>query len=164
MDDNRSWRNHLIVNLNRRGLTDKQIGDILLEVQSHIDETGETPEQAFGTPEEYACSRSMEPHSSRWKNPQVLWSYMFTLLGAAIMIGGAFMAGTHISRPLTIVSILVGFAFMILATRIMPKRKGPIDPVTGTSLMPNNNRLAIMLGIAILCIFGLISLLVILIL
>lgn len=45
----------LAMGLRQRKLSEDRIADVLREVQSHLQETGQRPEEAFGSPKEYAA-------------------------------------------------------------------------------------------------------------
>lgn len=49
-----TYLENLAAHLQRRGVGDKRIRDIAAEAESHLVESGEAPEEAFGTVEEYA--------------------------------------------------------------------------------------------------------------
>jgi hypothetical protein len=44
----------LALGLRQRKLSEDQVADLLRELQSHLQETGARPEEAFGSPKEYA--------------------------------------------------------------------------------------------------------------
>ncbi|WP_211880418.1 HAAS signaling domain-containing protein [Pseudarthrobacter albicanus] len=44
----------LALGLRQRKLSENQVADVLRELQSHLQETGARPEDAFGSPKEYA--------------------------------------------------------------------------------------------------------------
>src|SRR5699024_8767497 len=50
------YQRSLLVELHRRDVPGPRIGDILAEVDSHVAETGETPNDAFGPPKKYAAT------------------------------------------------------------------------------------------------------------
>lgn len=52
------WRNRLILELRRQDVSGATIGDIVLEAESHVSESGESPHSAFGDPSEYARLRA----------------------------------------------------------------------------------------------------------
>jgi hypothetical protein len=45
----------LALGLRQRKLSEEQVADVLRELQSHLQETGQRPEDAFGSPKEYAA-------------------------------------------------------------------------------------------------------------
>ncbi|MGY1595023.1 hypothetical protein ACI79D_23865 [Geodermatophilus sp. SYSU D00708] len=49
-----AWCDDLLLRLRMLDVPGSRIGEVLAEVQSHVAETGENPQQAFGTPKEYA--------------------------------------------------------------------------------------------------------------
>lgn len=52
-----SWRDKATLELRTKNVPGDQIGDILTEVETHLDETGESPEDAFGEPGAYVSER-----------------------------------------------------------------------------------------------------------
>lgn len=53
------WRDDLILRLRMKDVPGETIGDILFEADAHLRETGERPEDAFGSPKAYATERAM---------------------------------------------------------------------------------------------------------
>ena len=51
---NEEFLSQLVENLQRRGLADQRINDIVSETENHLDESGEDPLAAFGPVEQYA--------------------------------------------------------------------------------------------------------------
>jgi len=49
-----SWCDDLLLCLRAREVPGARIGEVLAEVQSHVAETGEAPQEAFGSPRDYA--------------------------------------------------------------------------------------------------------------
>jgi hypothetical protein len=45
----------LALGLRQRKLSEEQVADVLRGLQSHLQETGQSPEEAFGSPKEYAA-------------------------------------------------------------------------------------------------------------
>jgi len=45
----------LAMGLRQRKLSEEQVADVLRELQSHLQETGQRPEETFGSPQEYAA-------------------------------------------------------------------------------------------------------------
>src|SRR5699024_9383196 len=155
----------------RLGLSDAEVGDVLLEVQSYIDETGEPPEEAFGTPEDYARSRAIDPqpYPSIRESPRRKLQLVLLVIGGILLIGSPVAESVFfedIPRFLPAFGILVGFAIMYVSLRLTPlsARKGPVDPVSGRSLMPDNSRKVLAFSILIFLVLGIISIVVNLIL
>lgn len=53
-----SWRDKAILELRTKNVPGHEIGDILSEVEIHVQETGESPDDAFGDPVVYARERA----------------------------------------------------------------------------------------------------------
>jgi len=53
-----SWRDKAILELRMKNVPGHEIGEILSEVETHVEETGETPDDAFGDPVIYARERA----------------------------------------------------------------------------------------------------------
>jgi hypothetical protein len=89
------WRDDLIYQLRLRGIPGDTIGDILLEVEQHIRETGETPEEAFGPSKTYAERRSSAiPATGDHKEDVNLVSQIIVPgLGGFLLATGAFELG-----------------------------------------------------------------------
>lgn len=58
LDGHTKWRDALLFQLRMKDVPGDRIGDILLEVESHLRETGESPENAFGDAKAYANERA----------------------------------------------------------------------------------------------------------
>lgn len=52
-----TWRDKAILELRMKGVPGEEIGEILTEVETHLQESGESPEDAFGDPVAYARDR-----------------------------------------------------------------------------------------------------------
>lgn len=52
------WRDSLVYHLRMKDVPGDKIGDILLEADAHLRESGETPEDAFGDARRYADTRT----------------------------------------------------------------------------------------------------------
>jgi hypothetical protein len=86
LEQHRKWREDLILQLRMADVPGDRIGDILLEADAHLRETGETPAEAFGNPKEYARLRS-EAEQNDEDDPAML-----RLLGIAV----AAFSGTYL--------------------------------------------------------------------
>ncbi|MDQ3525931.1 MAG: hypothetical protein M3451_12880 [Chloroflexota bacterium] len=81
------WRDDLILQLRLKNVPGDRIGDILLEIVSHLAESGEAPDDAFGEPKHYAESRAV----SRSKSQEDTRNVIIVALGAGI---GGFLAAS----------------------------------------------------------------------
>lgn len=86
------WRDKLILALRLKDVPGTTIGEILAEVEAHVAETGETPEQAFGSPRDYARLRA-EDVEKLPSHPKLGMTVRDTVLWILCGIGG-FISGT----------------------------------------------------------------------
>ena len=141
-----AWRNSLIVQLNRQGFTGNQIGDVLKEIQSYIDETGESPEEAFGDPKVYARDRSIAPQRRPigWREPRTILQFAGIIIAGCLMVGGSILIMLGRTWPFDIPAtsgVVAGSLLIILISMATP-RGGIRDPQTGQSMMQNNDSIA----------------------
>ncbi len=61
----KAWEEAFILELRLREITGDGIGDALSVVRSHCAESGETPSEAFGSPQEYARALEFAPHRQK---------------------------------------------------------------------------------------------------
>jgi HAAS len=73
--DRERYLSDLTAQMQRRGVADNRIADIIAEVESHLVESGESPADAFGPAEEYAEkmatfweNKAEEPADTLWHN------------------------------------------------------------------------------------------------
>lgn len=90
------WRDDLIYHLRLQDLSGDQIGDILLEVEEHTSESGESPEEAFGPAKAYAESRSSAIPASENDDEDVnlIAQILVPGLGGFLLATGAFELGS----------------------------------------------------------------------
>lgn len=110
------WFNELVSELRIHSVTGPAIGDVIAEAEAHLAETGEKPQEAFGTPRDYAARLSLPIDASQQITPRMLTRLIF---GAAAGFTGALwlvpfgMAGVRRDQaaalPLGMVISLVGF-------------------------------------------------------
>ncbi len=88
-----AWRNALVAQLRSRDLPDEQIDDILLEVEEHLRDTGETPQEAFGEPPAYVDALvGKAPGMTSRIDPDFLQPVVITLVtvfGIVLLASGA---------------------------------------------------------------------------
>jgi uncharacterized membrane protein YiaA len=96
LDQHRKWRDELVYHLRMADVPGDRIGDILLEVESHIAETREEPGDTFGSPKEYAKSRAgvlpSKPDEEH-EDLGVLMIALFAFVGSFTFVSGALAAG-----------------------------------------------------------------------
>ncbi|PJJ55427.1 hypothetical protein [Compostimonas suwonensis] len=64
-DEVRRYTNRLVFELRLRDVPGEVIGDAVAQVESHVADTGESPESAFGRPRDYARSWAAPRHPVR---------------------------------------------------------------------------------------------------
>jgi hypothetical protein len=92
-----TYQQQLILALRLKDVPGERIGEIVAEVESHVAETGEDPNEAFGSPRHYAASLGDE------HRPPPRW---FTVLS----IGGSAVAGWLVTQG--ILAVLLGRTHM----------------------------------------------------
>lgn len=60
-DSRTAWTKHFVDELQLRHVDQKEIDTALESVREHLDDSGETPDDAFGDPREYAASLKPRP-------------------------------------------------------------------------------------------------------
>jgi hypothetical protein len=74
--------------LRQRKLSEDQVADVLRELQSHLQETGERPENAFGSPKEYVERFPMGSTVSRGSRVAYLAAaVLMILIGVKVFTG-----------------------------------------------------------------------------
>ncbi|GAA2338773.1 hypothetical protein GCM10009854_13880 [Saccharopolyspora halophila] len=83
----KDYRQDLLVALRLHEISGERVGEVLAEVEAHVDETGEDPVEAFGTPREYArqVAAQLDPDTGK---PSAVWT-----LGAALLVGALTLLG-----------------------------------------------------------------------
>lgn len=87
------WRDDLITQLRLKDVPGDQIGDILLEVDSHLSDTGETPEEAFGSARKYAKTRVVVKPASPERDIDLISLILIPGIGGFLLATGAFDLG-----------------------------------------------------------------------
>ncbi|MGD8148975.1 hypothetical protein [Ornithinimicrobium sp. Y1694] len=76
------WRDDFIVELRLRDVDGPTIGDALMTVETHVSESGESAQDAFGDPRAYARELAPEGDPSRWPvTPLFVVANLLGLLG-----------------------------------------------------------------------------------
>lgn len=164
-----AWCDDLLLRLRMRDVPGPRIGEVLAEVQSHVAETGEHPQAAFGTPKEYAAdvaaALGIVPaglwatlrHGLRWRDAVLavavglaafslaegLWS-----LGA----GTSSLFGLPAWVVCTIAALVLAActARFVVAARHEPDGDPVLDPRTGADMAPFSGwRLAVLAGLPV---------------
>lgn len=139
-----TWRNTLIIHLTRREYTGDQIGDVLKEVQSYVDETGETPADAFGDAKTYAKQRSIDPADRPigWRESRTILQFAGIIVSGGLMVGSSILMMMKITFPFDVpptTGTVAGAIILIIFSMATP-RVGIRDPQTGQSMMQENDR------------------------
>lgn len=80
------WLDGLVSELRIHSATGPAIGDAVAEVEAHLAETGEHPQEAFGTPRQYAATLTLPTDAAQQLSPRLLTKL---ILGAAAGFTGA---------------------------------------------------------------------------
>ncbi len=147
-----SYRTRLLLALRERDVPGPQIAEALAEVESHVAETGEEPESAFGPPRQYAdavASALSEDGRPLGEGSWITWGRAAACgiagyLGAAALIDGAVgvsssepgvfgtPAGLSLGAGVLVLALLAGF-FTVWARRA---DDAVVDPRTGRDMAP----------------------------
>lgn len=88
------YRDELLLALRMHEISGARVGDVLAEVETHLDESGEDPVEAFGSPREYAArvAAQLEGDPAKQSRPAVLGGALgtaaLTLLGLEFFFDG----------------------------------------------------------------------------
>ena len=165
-----AWCDDLLLRLRLREVPGPRIGEVLAEVQSHIAETGEHPQTAFGTPREYAAEVAdalgivpAGPWAALWRG--LTWQdlVMAVVLGLTTFSLGdglwSLGAGTSslFGLPAWVVCSVGALvlaactARFVVAARHEPAGDPVLDPRTGADMTPFGGwRLAVLAGLPVL--------------
>lgn len=94
-----SYRQELLVALRLRDVPGRRIAEALAEVDSHVAESGESPEEAFGPASAYAAelADSLDPtRPTGWRavaRAMLTWTVPFAVVGGYLAADGAFSLG-----------------------------------------------------------------------
>lgn len=156
------WREQLISELRLNHVPGVEIGDILTEVAAHVDETGESPHEAFGDPAEYARSRSATvPTPPRNRRIVVVGAVVVAcFVGGAMSAGGAWALGAGDPRwgPLPSWLALSAGLVLLLGLLLLGKPDLVTDPRSGTPLSGPALNPNLILGVTIASTIALIAL------
>jgi hypothetical protein len=118
----------LAMELRKRRLSEDQIADVLRELQSHLHERGERPEEAFGSSREYAARFPQGTTVSRGSRIGNLAAAVLTvLLGVKVVLGlilgisfGIAEAVIYIAATTLLTAVLIGWSAAL--QRTLPER------------------------------------------
>ena len=150
--DLQSYSTRLLLALRERDVPGPRIAETLAEVESHVAETGEEPEAAFGPPREYAAAVAAALAADRGTRSQRAWRTWGrpVAAGAAGWIGadalidgavgvssdrpGAYGLPAAVSLGLGIVVLTVLAACFVVSVR--RHTDAVLDPRTGRDMTP----------------------------
>lgn len=122
------WAQEAIGELRQHGANGTQIGAALLEVESHLAESGADVTDTFGQPEEYAASLDL-PVDVRWTLLKVIRAAavgIVVFLGGALAYTGVLAAITDTEGSLAILGLAFGQVLMAAVAASMPYWNGPL--------------------------------------
>ncbi len=150
--DLQSYSTRLLLALRERDVPGPQIAEALAEVESHVAETGEEPETAFGPPREYAAAvaSALAAHDrGRGKRAWVRWGEVVAAgaagwIGADALIDGAVGVSSGepgaYGTPATLSLVLGALVLAVLATAfvvaVRRRSDAVLDPRTGRDMTP----------------------------
>ncbi|RKT85324.1 hypothetical protein SAMN05421805_11599 [Saccharopolyspora antimicrobica] len=129
------YRDELLLALRLHEISGERVGEVLAEVEAHVRETGEDPEEAFGKPREYAAQVA-EQLDSRTGKPSTLATVASALATAALVMfgsdfaldalfGDADVVAYTLKDTVSLISLLVLFvAGMMLLFKAYTARAG----------------------------------------
>jgi hypothetical protein len=152
-----SYRNDLLMALRLKDVSGPRIAEVLAEVDSHVQETGESPVEAFGPPKDYAHEvvTALRPDDATgmfmWDWGRAAVTGLGSFAGAVLLIEGlitSIAGGPGPSGLPPVVAVvaglilLVGIAFSLVRST---RRSGDrvIDPRSGEDMTPPLPRWAI---------------------
>jgi hypothetical protein len=128
-----AWLNELVYRLRLQGASPEAIGDILLEADAHVRDTGETPEDAFGPAKSYATSRAVGTRPVRLTDRPQLLEIIGALAGVALTVWSMWLLVNDGHLPFMLrpwVGLALGLAILWLVLR--PARRDLVrNPVSG---------------------------------
>jgi hypothetical protein len=123
----KGWLRDLALHLRVRGIDGGQIGDALAVVESHCDDSGEEPQEAFGEPIAYADTLEFAaPPTTHWTTAVIL-PVLGLAIGVNLALGAVlnWSAGVAVTVGL-LASLLVFVAFaamlIVLLRRVLTSK------------------------------------------
>jgi len=162
------YLDNLLLQLRLREVPGDRIGQILAEVQTHVADTGLDPVDAFGEPGEYAATYAAQTPASR---PARGWSHVWlrdlgvfvvgTTACSAVIVGVLQLTGSvHVTARLLgmwLAAAAVGMVVFhgVLGPLMARDTAGSLKPRTFTSRFMVLGGLAMMAGVAVVVLIGL---------
>jgi hypothetical protein len=118
----------LAMELRKRRLSEDQVADVLRELQSHLQETGEHPEKAFGSSREYAARFPQGATVSRGSRiGNLAAAVLIVLVGVKVVLGlilgisfGIAETVIYITATILLTAVLIGWSAAL--QRKLPER------------------------------------------
>lgn len=128
------WAQGAVGELRQRGADGAQIGAALLEVESHLAESGATAADSFGHPTEYAAALDL-PVGVKWTPSKVIGAAavgIVVYLGGTLAYTGVLAGITEAEAQLPILGLAFGLVLVGATAASMPYWKGPLRVILGT--------------------------------
>lgn len=147
------WRDTLVGELRKREVPNVDIGDILLEVASHVADTGDSPHDAFGDPTAYAIIRADSlaptPPGEKPDKPfdpiQAVKLFVIPYAGAYALAWAALSLGRGQTGWLSWAGLVVGLV-MVLSTFITVPIDVVRDPRTDDPMLDDPRRTRVLMS------------------
>jgi hypothetical protein len=110
-----SWLRDFTLLLRTRGVDGARIGDALAEVESHCDDSGQEPMEAFGEPADYAASLHLPTTKPTNWTTNVVLPVLGLVIGANLVLGAVLHWSSGVAITVGVVASMVVFvAFVAL--------------------------------------------------
>jgi hypothetical protein len=123
LDDHKTWREELVLQLRMDDVPGDRIGEILLDIDQHIRDTGESPEEAFGPAKAYARSWRDSGEQARSSMLNLVAIAISAFAGTYLLTAGATGAGQgadSILRMPPVVALLMGAVILTVLVMQLP--------------------------------------------
>lgn len=157
LDQYPSWKEKLVEHLRRLNVATPIMGDILAEIDSHLADSGDGPERAFGSPMDYAESRGLASIPS----PKPWWQHALRTIGLTVgswlLIESLFSMGTNRSRLLlpelsNVVVLVLGLVGIVIGI-LFARQDYVHDPRTGKRIRNYQDRIQSVLWLGMSLVF-----------
>lgn len=109
----KAWRDDFIVELRLLSVPGRSIGDALMTVETHVSESGESAEEAFGDPRAYA--REVAPSAGAGRTRGITgWTVMGTVAGLVGMLAAARALTGRLEGGPIVITVGDGLGLLIL--------------------------------------------------
>lgn len=136
------WVEQFVVSLRMREVPGDRIGDLVNEVEAHCAESGESAQEAFGSPRDYAATRSTEVPA----RPGRAANWVRTLSPTFLGLAGFFLVGPSVAAAREHTGVAVSWG--LVASLVLIGVAAYLAVRFGESVMAGRARFAVVLGIA----------------